>query len=144
MHLKSSTNFDWKRKEVIQYNQNNKTVFLSKSENVTFWKNVANFYFSIYFFVIYDQIMSSLDALSNYVLCHILVPLKEFLDLPFKKNLYWVIWNNSFACFHRPKTLITFLCSQQKKLLTCKAFRQSSTATSIKVSLKNLQKKLYW
>ena len=44
MHLKSSANFDWKRKEVVQYNEN-KIIFLQKSckmrkweESVTFWK----------------------------------------------------------------------------------------------------------
>ena len=31
IHLKSSANFDLNRKEVIQYNQNNETIFLQKS-----------------------------------------------------------------------------------------------------------------
>ena len=31
IHLKSSANFELNRKEVIQYNQNNKAIFLQKS-----------------------------------------------------------------------------------------------------------------
>ena len=36
------------------------------------------------FFVIYDQIMSGLLTLLNYVLGYTQIPLKEFLDLPFR------------------------------------------------------------
>ena len=61
-------------------------------EHVTFWKKKKkkkkNKLLILHiFFVIYDQIISNLQALSNYVLSYIQIPLKEFLDLPFKKKL---------------------------------------------------------
>ena len=55
-------------------------------EHVTFKKKKKLLLLHL-FFVIYDQIISNLQALSNYVLSYIQIPLKEFLDLPFKKKL---------------------------------------------------------
>ena len=56
-------------------------------------------------FVIYDQIISSLDVLSsNYVLSYTHIPLKEVLDLPFKKT-YSGQFASSLTCFHKLETL---------------------------------------
>ena len=41
--------------------------------------------------------MSGSVALSNYVLGYIQIPLKEFLDIPFKKELQQMICNSSFT-----------------------------------------------
>ena len=71
--------------------QNSKIIFSQKSRkivkqdgNVTFWNKCSKLLLLHLFFVIYDRIMSSL---SNYVLGYIQMPLKEFLDLPFKKDI---------------------------------------------------------
>ena len=61
-------------------------------EHVTFWKKKKKkkkkkFLIFNIFFLIYYKIISNLQALSNYVLSYIQIPLKEFLDLPFKKKL---------------------------------------------------------
>ena len=68
-----------------------------QDENVTFWKKHYELFPLHLFFVIYDQIMSSLVTLSIYTLGYIQIPLKEFLDLPFNKELQWMISNSFLA-----------------------------------------------
>ena len=64
--------------------------------------------------------MSCLDALSNYVLSYIQIPLKEFLGLPFKNPTVYNL-QQFFRFFHKPETLRLFN-SYQEKLLIFKAF----------------------
>ena len=57
-----------------------------QDENVTFWKIYGKLLLLHLFFVTYNQIMSNLITVSNYVLGYIQIPLKYFLIYPSEKN----------------------------------------------------------
>ena len=90
------------------------------------------------FFVIYDQIMFSLVRVSNYVSGYIQIPLKEFLDLPFDIELWWIICNSSSPAFMSQKLWKDFSTASKENYLYIKLLTELNSNLSESLQVSNL------